>query len=82
MVGIYLLPSEASLSIIERYFMAVVWALRHVARYTTYLPFVTVVFQSTKELKSVYVDAIHRRVKIKMIELSSYSVKFESGDGV
>lgn len=82
MVDRDLLPSKASLSVMKRYLVAVVWALRHLIRYTIYLSFVMVVFQTTEELKVACRDAIHGRVKIKKIELSWYNMKFESEKSV
>lgn len=65
----------------EQCLVAAVCALHHLVRYAMYFLFVTIVFQSAKELTAVCGDAIYRKFKVKIIELLSYNVRFESGEG-
>ena len=75
------MPAEEKLPEVERYLVGSVWALCHLARYTMYLPLVRLVFPNAEMLNVVGRESVHRRVRERVVELSSYSVVLEHGPG-
>ena len=63
MTGKDLTPAEAKLPELERYLVGSMWALRHLAWYTMYLPLIQLVFPNAEMLSVVGKDSVHRHAR-------------------
>ena len=82
MVGRTFTATEQRGCTLERLLLTAAWAIRKLARFTMYLPAITVILPHPAAVQCARVgDGLTPRLQARLVELSSYHCTYEVGDG-
>ena len=81
MLGRELTATEAKCSLIEKLLLCAAWAVKRLAQYTISAPQVCIVLPWPEEALCTQQRDLPVRLQAKIVELSAYGCKYQSGEG-